>query len=176
VTLSIEWQCEQLACAKAFPARTFGSALHTVAERKTFIVITTDDAILTFIWGVLIAINCSESARETNVLGSTSKHPIRSVTLQTQRCLERMVDPKNPPARAGLRSPQRGDYPRSADIVGTQLTIPPSFGWAGSPGFAIQRGRPHLDKASPPIECGYLGLMSSAASAMKAVLLVFIPR
>ena len=94
MTLSIEWQCEQLACAKAFPARTFGSALHTVAERKTFIVITTDDAILTFIWGVLIAINCSESARETNVLGSTSKHPIRSVTLQTQRCLERMGRPK----------------------------------------------------------------------------------
>ncbi len=85
VTLSMEWQCEQLAWANAFPARTFGSALHRVPKRKTFTVITTDDAILTFIWGILIAINCSESARETNVLGSTSKHPIRSVTLQTQK-------------------------------------------------------------------------------------------
>ena len=31
VTLSMEWQCEQLACANALPAMTLGSALQGIA-------------------------------------------------------------------------------------------------------------------------------------------------
>ena len=49
VTLSIEWQCEQFACANALPARTFGSALHRVAVTNRFNAITTDDMILCLI-------------------------------------------------------------------------------------------------------------------------------
>jgi hypothetical protein len=46
VTLSMEWQCEQLACANALPAMTLGSALHGVAAANTLQAITTGDMIL----------------------------------------------------------------------------------------------------------------------------------
>jgi hypothetical protein len=46
VNLSMEWQCEQFACANALPAITLGSALHTVAVTNTFNPITIDDRIL----------------------------------------------------------------------------------------------------------------------------------
>ena len=45
VTLSMEWQCEQLAYANALPAMTLGSALHGAATNKLK-AITTDDMIL----------------------------------------------------------------------------------------------------------------------------------
>nr|ALS89318.1 MetaGeneMark_Unknown Function [uncultured bacterium] len=41
VTLSMEWQWEQLACAKALPASTLGSALHGVAAANALKAITT---------------------------------------------------------------------------------------------------------------------------------------
>jgi hypothetical protein len=43
VTLSIEWQCEQLACAKALPAIGFGSALHGVPATNALKATTIDD-------------------------------------------------------------------------------------------------------------------------------------
>jgi len=43
VTLSMEWQCEQLACANALPARTLGAALHEAAAATTLKAITTGD-------------------------------------------------------------------------------------------------------------------------------------
>jgi hypothetical protein len=46
VTLSMEWQCEQLACANALPARTLGSALHEAAAANVLKAITTGDRIL----------------------------------------------------------------------------------------------------------------------------------
>jgi hypothetical protein len=46
VILSMEWQCEQLACANALPARTFGLALHGTAVANMIAAITTGDVIL----------------------------------------------------------------------------------------------------------------------------------
>jgi hypothetical protein len=43
VTLSIEWQCEQLAWANALPAIALGSALHGVTAVNALKAMTTDD-------------------------------------------------------------------------------------------------------------------------------------
>ena len=59
VNLSMEWQCEQFACANALPAMTFGSALHTVALTNTFDAITTDEAILTLSWASCFKLTAS---------------------------------------------------------------------------------------------------------------------
>ena len=50
VNLSMEWQCEQLACANALPAAALGSALHKVAFNNTLSAIATEDTILTLSW------------------------------------------------------------------------------------------------------------------------------
>ena len=47
VNLSMEWQCEQLACANALPAAMLGAALHGLAITNTTKTKTTAGIVLT---------------------------------------------------------------------------------------------------------------------------------
>jgi hypothetical protein len=76
VTLSMEWQCEQLACANALPAMTLGSALHGIAAANMLKAITTGDVtrcmwILSKIEGLVRSCNPCRPG------GRLRQHPVR---------------------------------------------------------------------------------------------------
>lgn len=62
MNLSMEWQCEELACANALPALTLGSAWQRVAVTNTFNAMPIDK-ILTLAWCMWIVINRSPGQR-----------------------------------------------------------------------------------------------------------------
>ena len=69
VTLSIEWQCEQFACANALPASALGSAMHEVPTAIALKAPTTDD--MMFLLNPCIQVSMKPMPRTSDVIGSS---------------------------------------------------------------------------------------------------------